>query len=123
MAADNKKEFILWFGEIGIGDVPLVGCGTYANRFAGASCTGIGEKIIKVVLAKTVVDACENGTTAQDACHIGMARMNMVRGTGGVIAIDSHGNIGAAHNAPHMTLAVFGDDPQAVVRRRSRRCR
>ena len=25
MAGDNKKEFILWFGEVGIEDVPLVG--------------------------------------------------------------------------------------------------
>ena len=25
MAGDGKKEFILWFGEVGIEDVPLVG--------------------------------------------------------------------------------------------------
>ena len=25
MAANNHKKFILWFNEIGIGDVPLVG--------------------------------------------------------------------------------------------------
>jgi len=25
MTADDSKKFILWFNEIGIGDVPLVG--------------------------------------------------------------------------------------------------
>ena len=25
MAEDNKKNFILWFAEVGIDDVPLVG--------------------------------------------------------------------------------------------------
>ena len=36
-----------------IGDSPLIGCGTYANASGAVSCTGYGEAIIRVVLAKS----------------------------------------------------------------------
>jgi len=40
-----------------VGDSPLIGCGCYADSQAGGvSCTGYGEAIMKVVLAKTAVD-------------------------------------------------------------------
>ena len=40
-----------------VGDSPLIGCGCYADSEAGGvSCTGYGEAIMKVVLAKTAVD-------------------------------------------------------------------
>src|SRR5690242_2628953 len=40
-----------------VGDSPLIGCGCYADAEAGGvSCTGYGEAIMKVVLAKTAVE-------------------------------------------------------------------
>ncbi len=43
-----------------VGDSPLIGCGTYAdNETGGVSATGWGESIIKVVLAKRVIDLME----------------------------------------------------------------
>src|SRR2546421_12469956 len=40
-----------------VGDSPLIGCGCYADSEAGGfSCTGYGEAIMKVVLAKSTVD-------------------------------------------------------------------
>jgi L-asparaginase / beta-aspartyl-peptidase len=40
-----------------VGDSPLIGCGCYADSEAGGvSCTGYGEAIMKVVLAKTAVE-------------------------------------------------------------------
>src|SRR5687767_11847980 len=40
-----------------LGDTPLIGCGTFARAGAGAaSCTGIGEAIIKTTLARWAVD-------------------------------------------------------------------
>src|SRR5260370_9136504 len=39
-----------------VGDSPLIGCGCYADVEAGGvSCTGYGEAIMQVVLAKTAV--------------------------------------------------------------------
>ena len=40
-----------------VGDSPLIGCGCYADSELGAvSCTGYGEAIMKIVMAKTTVD-------------------------------------------------------------------
>src|SRR5215467_10659214 len=40
-----------------VGDSPLIGCGCYADSEAGGvSCTGYGEAIMKIVMAKTTVD-------------------------------------------------------------------
>src|SRR5204863_3577965 len=40
-----------------VGDSPLIGCGCYADVTAGGvSCTGLGEAIMKIVMAKTAVD-------------------------------------------------------------------
>ena len=40
-----------------VGDSPLIGCGCYADSTAGGvSCTGYGEAIMKIVMAKTAVD-------------------------------------------------------------------
>src|SRR5229473_2608729 len=40
-----------------VGDSPLIGCGCYADSEAGGvSCTGYGEAIMKVVMAKSATD-------------------------------------------------------------------
>src|SRR5216684_403706 len=40
-----------------VGDSPLIGCGCYADSDSGGvSCTGYGEAIMKIVMAKTAVD-------------------------------------------------------------------
>ena len=42
-----------------VGDSSLIGCGTYAeNKVGGVSCTGWGESIIKVMLAREVAEKC-----------------------------------------------------------------
>jgi len=48
-----------------VGDSPLVGCGCYADiQAGGASCTGWGEGIMKIVMAKTAVDLMRPGFDA-----------------------------------------------------------
>lgn len=44
-----------------VGDSPLIGSGGYADISAAVSCTGHGESIAKVCLAKGVVDGCGAG--------------------------------------------------------------
>ncbi|CAB3981838.1 isoaspartyl peptidase L-asparaginase-like [Paramuricea clavata] len=38
-----------------VGDVPLVGCGGYANEYGAAAACGHGESIIRMTVAKEVV--------------------------------------------------------------------
>ena len=93
-----------------IGDSPLIGCGTYCdNAVGGVSTTGWGEGMIKVVMAKTVVDLMDhNGGNAQDAAERGVAHLKQkVDGLGGVIALNRLGEFGVAYNTPRMARAYM----------------
>ena len=95
-----------------IGDSPLIGCGTYAdNRAGGCSATGVGEIAIRLVLAKTVCDLMSSGKSGQEAVELAIEKVNRTVPTGynsmGLISIDVHGRIGAAHNSPNMCWAYL----------------
>jgi beta-aspartyl-peptidase (threonine type) len=93
-----------------IGDSPLIGCGTYADNEAGAcSATGFGEVAIRLVLAKTVCGHMQNGENAQEAVEKAIKlvnrRISATYNSMGLIAVDAHGRIGAAHNSPNLCWA------------------
>lgn len=90
-----------------VGDSPLIGCGCYAeNESAGASATGWGESIMKVVLCKTVCDFVTHGQDAQAAAEKTIAVLaHRGQGYGGVIVIDHSGKIGTAFNTPRLARA------------------
>ena len=103
-----------------IGDSPLIGCGTYADNQAGAcSATGIGEIAIRLVLAKTVCSYMENGKTAQEAVELAIKLVNKrilaTYNHMGLISVDIHGGIGAAHNSPNLCWAYIKPGMQEPV--------
>lgn len=93
-----------------IGDTPLIGAGNYADNHGGAcSATGLGEIAIRLVLAKTTCDLMQGGQAPQIAAANSIKQVNhRMRSTAnqmGLIAVDSKGRIGAAHNSSHMCWA------------------
>lgn len=87
-----------------VGDSSLIGCGCYAdNQSAATSCTGWGEPIMKLVLAKRAADRVREGRPPEHACNEAItylkARLN---GHGGMILLDAQGRFGIAHNTPRM---------------------
>jgi len=114
-----------------VGDSPLIGCGCYADSEAGGvSCTGYGEAIMKVVLAKTAVDllrqraicvdspaasSCDVSTAdmaAREAVHLFAKRTHA---TGGLILLDRAGNPGFAFNTPRMAYGYVAPDGNFVT--------
>jgi beta-aspartyl-peptidase (threonine type) len=96
-----------------IGDSPLIGSGTYADSaVGGVSCTGWGEAIIKVALAKTVIDRMEiNGDNPEKAAAAGIeALKNKADGFGGVIVVNRSGTVSIAYNTPRMARAYRTSD-------------
>jgi beta-aspartyl-peptidase (threonine type) len=83
----------------------LLGCGTYANEYGGISCTGHGEAIIRVVLAKSTLEFLKHGadplTAANQALNL---LVKKTAGTAGLIIIDRQGRIGYARNTPCMPV-------------------
>jgi beta-aspartyl-peptidase (threonine type) len=97
----NKK-----FGRVG--DSPVIGAGTYADNYVcGVSCTGSGEFFIRAVVAYDVV--CQmryNNLSLNEACHETIhQRLTAIKGDGGLIAIDSEGNICMDFNTEGMYRA------------------
>lgn len=93
-----------------VGDSPLIGCGCYADSEAGAvSCTGYGEAIMKIVMAKTAADILRSATQAPETDMAMAAARQAVQtlasrthATGGLILLDRTGNPGWAFNTPRM---------------------
>jgi beta-aspartyl-peptidase (threonine type) len=95
-----------------VGDSALIGCGTYAHSRGAVSCTGIGEAIIRTVLAKAAADRLADGVAAPAAARATIDEFARATGSeAGLILIDADGGVGFAHNARHMpTCAVLGQD-------------
>ena len=88
-----------------VGDSPLIGCGTYADRDGAVSCTGHGEAIVRVVLAREAVRLLENGIEPGAAASAAVAKLQRQTGsTGGLILIDRRGRIGYARNTTCMPV-------------------
>ena len=89
-----------------VGDSGIIGAGTYCSKYGGASCTGYGEKILILCLAKQVLNYLKNKKTtkAMDAVKYGIEELYSLQADGGVICIDRNGNIGYAHNTEIMTM-------------------
>lgn len=103
-----------------IGDSPLIGAGTYADdRTAAVSCTGSGEMFIRVAAA---YDVCARmaygGATLEAATHaVVQQSLPAIGGTGGLIAVDRHGNLSLAFNTEGMYRghARGNEAPQTAI--------
>ena len=79
-----------------VGDSPLIGAGTYANnKTCAVSCTGHGEYFIRGVMAHDISCMMEYGgmTLKQAANKVIHEKLKKMGGEGGLIAVDSSGNI------------------------------
>lgn len=100
-----------------VGDSPLIGCGYYAdNRGGGASTTGWGEGITRLVLCKWVVDELARGRDAAIVAHEAVQLLQeRVNGAGGVIIAESSGRVADWHNTRAMARAWITEDTQEVI--------
>lgn len=98
-----------------VGDSPLLGCGTYANHLGAVSCTGNGEAIMRILMARDAVQLLQDGIEPREAAHKAIETLEELTGsTGGLILIDRTGKIGYARNTTHMPVCYVTrkHDPQ-----------
>ena len=91
------------FGRIG--DVPVIGAGTYAdNDTCAVSATGHGEYFIRSVVAHDIASLIRYADASlQDAVEdVVLKKLVDIGGTGGVISINRQGDIAMEHNTPGM---------------------
>jgi beta-aspartyl-peptidase (threonine type) len=93
------------FGRIG--DVPVVGAGTYAdNRSCAISCSGKGERFIMNTVARSVSAYMQIGGLSLEAAASKLIDETLVAGDGGLIAVDRAGNIVLDYNTASMFRAA-----------------
>lgn len=105
----NKK-----FGRVG--DVPIVGAGTYANDLAAISATGWGEKIMLHVTGHHIASYMEYAETSlkEAADHVIFDELS--EGTAGVICVDKNGNITMPFNTKGMFRAATDSEGLQMVK-------
>ena len=88
-----------------VGDSPMIGAGNYANnKTCAISCTGSGEFFIRGVVAYDVACLMEHkGMSVKDASNeVIHKRILEIGGDGGLIAVDTKGNIAMPFNTEGM---------------------
>jgi beta-aspartyl-peptidase (threonine type) len=99
-----------------VGDSPLVGCGFYADDNAAISCTGYGEDFIRLMIARRAAEFVARGSGAREAAEAAIAFLGAkASGTGGLILVDRHANLGFAWNSEHMVHAYITSEMQEPV--------
>ncbi len=92
-----------------VGDSALIGCGTYAeSTLGGVSCTGDGEAIIRVALARRALEVLKSVGDPAHAAEV--ARSVLVeegRGEGGLIVMAWRGRMGWARSTPLMPVGLM----------------
>ena len=92
-----------------VGDSALIGCGTYAeSTLGGVSCTGDGEAIIRVTLARRALDILKSVGEPGHACEDALSVLvEEGRGQGGLILVDWRGRVGWARSTILMPVGYM----------------
>ena len=77
-----------------VGDVPVIGAGTYASNRDGCavSATGDGEYFIRATVARDICARINTGASGQTAAEAEIADADQLGGKGGVIVMDAQGH-------------------------------
>ena len=96
-----------------VGDTPLIGSGTWADEFVGASCTGLGEYFILAGGAQDVASRVRYQGADLNQATAGMIKdVARLGGDGGVIAVSRDGNVAFAWNSDGMKRAGYGPNQE-----------
>lgn len=101
-----------------IGDSPVIGAGTYAyNETCGVSCTGHGEFFIRNVVAYDVSALMEyKQLSVDEAATEVIKKQTEMGGKGGLIALDSKGNVAMPFNTAGMYRGYITESGKIVVK-------
>lgn len=93
-----------------VGDVPVIGAGTYASNADGCavSATGSGEYFIRATVARDICHRTGEGTAVQPAADAEIAEVGAIGGDGGVIVMGRDGAVVFAMNTSGMYRGEAG---------------
>lgn len=100
-----------------IGDSPIIGAGTYANKEVGVSSTGWGEFYIRSVAAYDVAARMmyANQSVKESVAAV-LSHIADLGGNGGMIALDKNGNVSMDFNTSGMFRGTVTHDGKIEVK-------
>lgn len=96
-----------------VGDSPIIGAGLFVdNEVGAATATGVGEEVVKICGAHTVVEMMRHGASPEDACKEAVKRITKNNGAKantvqvGFLAINKKGEYGGFSVMKNFTMAL-----------------
>ncbi len=89
-----------------VGDSAIIGAGTYASKYGGASATGYGECIIRLFLAKHAVELMKE-YGAENSIRMVIEEAKKEGCECGLVGIDEKGGIGFGFNTQSMAFGYI----------------
>lgn len=90
-----------------VGDSPLIGAGTWADRQVAVSCTGAGEAFIRAGAARLLGALVAHGAALGSAAETVLDEVAECDGVGGLIAVDDGGNVALPFSTESMPRGVW----------------
>lgn len=103
-----------------VGDVPIIGAGTFAdNATCAVSATGVGEYYMRALISYDVAARMRYTGASLEQAVEGAMRAGLYDrgGDGGLIALDAEGNVAMEFNTPGMYRGYLreGEDPVVML--------
>lgn len=109
-----------------VGDSPIIGAGLFVdNEVGAATATGVGEEMVKICGAHTVVEMMRNGASPEDACKEAVRRIIKNNGAKakdlqvGFLAINKNGEYGGYSMMKNFTMAVRSEKEEQAIETKS----
>lgn len=97
-----------------IGDTAIIGAGLYADNNIAIACTGDGEAFLRRSIASKIATLCKYmNLPLSEACHL-IFQEELKNSYGGVIGIDSQGNVTIEQNSKVMFTALYDGEKLQV---------
>jgi beta-aspartyl-peptidase (threonine type) len=100
-----------------VGDTPIIGAGTWADRRVAVSCTGDGEAFIRTGVARHIGALLAHGVALPEAAERALGEVAELGASGGLIALDAAGEAALPFLTPVMPRGLWraGAEPSVWV--------
>ncbi|KAK7330265.1 hypothetical protein VNO77_24454 [Canavalia gladiata] len=98
-----------------IGDTPVIGAGTYADKRCAVSATGKGEAIIRGTVARDVAALMEFKSLSLEEAADCVVHERTPKGTVGLVAVSSKGEVVMPFNTTGMFRACATEDGYSEI--------
>jgi N4-(beta-N-acetylglucosaminyl)-L-asparaginase len=122
LAGSCTTSGLAWKIHGRVGDSPIIGAGLFVDGDVGAACaTGVGELVIRIAGAHTVVELMRHGVEPEEACRQALDRIvrknpELADMQVGFLALRRDGAYGALALLPGFTYALTDAQGTRMVR-------